>query len=344
MDTQKKIRLFIVDDSLTAREALCGIFSKASDITVIGTASNGKDAIEMAKKLRPDVITMDIQMPGLNGYQTTEEILSFMPVPIVIVSTFFNNHDTVFRTMQAGAVAAVEKPGFIKDPSFNNKAEYLISTVRNMSEVKIIRHTKIKYNMLKKSSVTSTHAFIPQIAAVGISTGGPPLLSKMLVHLKPLPFPLCIIQHIASGFSESFANWLQEFSKMPVNIMQNNADTLPGNIYIAPGGYLSSFAGKGIFAVSPNILNEQPNPSIDTFFNSINQFYGRSIIAILMTGMGRDGAIALKKLKDSGAQTIIQDKASSTIYGMPGEAHKLNAEKCIMTPEEIILYLNSFVV
>lgn len=343
MTVKKVIRLLIVDDSFTAREALCGIFSKSQDIVVTGTACNGNEAVEMARKLQPDIITMDIQMPGMNGYQCTEEILSILPIPIVIVSTFYNNYDTVFRAMEVGAVAAVEKPGFIKDPAFSRKAAQLIATVRNMSEVKVIRHNKNRFLPPGKNRETIKTTAVPQIAAIGISTGGPPLLAKILEHLPAdLPFPLCIIQHIASGFTESLAEWLQEYSKMPVSIIKTGDKALPGNVYIASGGQITNFIQKDVFVVNPTREPEQPAPSVNVFFDSMNKFYSSACIAILMTGMGRDGAMALKRLRDANAQTIIQDKASSAIYGMPGEALKLNAAKYIMTPEEIVTYLSSF--
>jgi two-component system chemotaxis response regulator CheB len=335
------IRLLIVDDSATYCEVLRSIFSGVPDITIAGIANNGRAAIRMAADLRPDVITMDVNMPDMDGYEATNAILQILPVPIIMVSSLNRNHENDFNAMQAGAVAVVEKPGLVMDSNYNRSVENLVHLVRNMANVKIFkRHTPQQEKKTVHIAPETSSAVDCEIAAIGISTGGPPILAGMLKLLPAsLPFPICIIQHIPKGFSDSLIGWLGKVSPLPVVSMVDGDTLLPGTVYIAPGGSVASLKAPKTFSVVPETKVNMPSPSVDVFFDSINKFYGAKALAALMSGMGRDGAQGLLHLFNSGAETIVQDRESSVVYGMPEEALKLKAEKYVMTPDEIIGFI-----
>jgi two-component system chemotaxis response regulator CheB len=330
------IRILIVDDSPTYCEVLKSIFSEP-DMTVAGVARNGRTAIKMAVDLRPDLITMDVNMPDIDGYETTKAILQIFPVPIVMVSSLNRSHENDFNAMQAGAVAMIEKPGLADSHSVEN----LVNLIRNMAKVKVFRRfNPPKTNSLVYIAPAATVAANCGIAAIGISTGGPPILAGMLQILPAkLPFPLCIIQHIPKGFSDSLIGWLSKVSPLPVISMKDGDTLQPGTVYVAPGGSIASLKTAATFSVVPDTKINMPSPSVDVFFDSMNKFHGAASLAVLMSGMGRDGAMGLLHLHNSGAETVVQDSESSVVYGMPGEALKLKAAKHVMTPEEIVGFI-----
>lgn len=335
------IRLLIVDDSATYCELLKSIFSNVPDMTIVGIANNGRSAIKMATTLRPDIITMDVNMPDMNGYDATNAILQILPIPIVMVSSLNRNHENDFNAMQAGAVAVAEKPGLAMDSYYEQNVESLVHLVRNMATVKVFKRYIPR--------ITAAPAYITpavssaancEIAAIGISTGGPPILADMLKIMPPsLPFPICIIQHIPKGFSDSLIAWLAKVCPLPVISMEDGAALQPGTVYIAPGGSVVSLKTARTFSVVPETKINTPSPSVDVFFDSINKFYGSKALAVLMSGMGRDGALALAHLYNSGAETVVQDRESSIVYGMPEEALRLKAAKYVMTPEDIVGFI-----
>lgn len=337
------IRLLIVDDSATYCEILKSIFSADPEITIVGIAHNGRSAIKMASDLRPDVITMDVKMPDMDGYDATDAILQIFPVPIVMVSAIGKNNEDDFKAMQAGAVAMIEKPGMITDNNYSQKVKNLLHLVKNMAKVKVFK----RYSFLKKNNPVQTEEVtVPvaagncEIVAIGISTGGPPIIANMLQLLPAtLPFPLCIIQHIPKGFSDSLVSWLNQVSKLPVVSMKDGDTLHPGTVYVAPGGSIATLKGPKTFSIAPDTKINMPSPSVDVFFDSINKFYSSGVLAVLMSGMGRDGAQGMAHLYNSGAETIVQDRETAIVYGMPEEALKLKAAKHVMRPEEIVAFI-----
>ena len=310
-------------------------------MTVIGIAHNGRAAVKMASELRPDLITMDVNMPDMDGYEATTAILQILPVPIVMVTSLNRSHENDFNAMQAGAVAMIEKPGMVTDSIYKHNVETLVNLVRNMAKVKVFRRfNSPKINSSEYIAPAVIGAVNCEIAAIGISTGGPPILAGMLQILPAkLPFPLCIIQHIPKGFSDSLIGWLSKISPLPVISMKDGDILQPGTVYVAPGGSISSLKTAASFSVVPDTKINMPSPSVDVFFDSMNKFHGAASLAVLMSGMGRDGAMGLLHLHNSGAETVVQDSESSVVYGMPGEALKLKAAKHVMTPEAIVAFI-----
>lgn len=344
------IKVLIVDDSQVTRELLNYILSSDPEIQVIGTATNGIEAIEFVQKKLPDVITMDINMPKMDGIEAIRKIMSSNPVPIIIVSSSLNPNDIndSYRAMEAGALLIVSKPGGLTTPDYLNMSKNLIDSVKLMSEIKVVkRWSKRNIDNIpvvnNKELVTGYKEKI-KIVVIGVSTGGPPVLQTILSSLpENFSLPILIVQHISEGFLPGLVQWLNETSKLKVSIAVQDEIAEPGNVYLAPNKFQMKVDRSGKI----NLSNDKPEnstiPSVSYLFRSVAKEYGNRAIGILLTGMGKDGANELLLMRESGAITIAQDKESSTIFGMPGEAVKINAAKYIIPPEKIVDILISFV-
>ncbi len=341
------INVLIVDDSRVTREFLAHIFSEAG-IHVIGAVSDGREALEFVDKKRPDVITMDIYMPGMNGIKAARQIMETNPVPIVIVSGSWDpgEVDTTFRAMEAGALAVVQRPYGFGHPGHAASVQELVKTVRLMSEVVVVRRWS---RFDSKKPVSSS---IPErlrneterevkLVAIGASAGGPPVLQAILSGLDPgLPFPLLIVQHMAPGFLPGMLNWLGGTSRVPLHIAKNEEMMLPGNVYFAPDGFQMGVNGDNTIFLSEGVPEHGARPSISYLFRSLARAYGGAAGAVLLTGMGNDGAEEMKLLRNKGAVTIAQDKESSAVYGLPEAAVRLDAATLVLPPDKITAALN----
>jgi len=338
-----KIRVLIVEDSPVAQEFLAYILSSDPDIEVVGIARNGAEALESAKKLRPSVITMDIHMPIMDGFEATRRIMESAPTPIVIVSGSAGAQEvaSTFRAIEAGALAVVLRPPGMNHVAFEAESRRLILTVKLMSEIKVVRRvsreprdrapgTELGPQALRGASGIA-------LIAIGASTGGPPVLKEILTRLgKGFPFPILIVQHIAVGFVGGFAEWLSGASDIPVRIASPGEPALPGHAYVAPDGFhLGVTEGPRV-----DLSDDPPEcnglrPSVAHLFKSVAKVLGNRSVGVLLTGMGHDGAEELKLMRDGGAITIAQDEESSIVHGMPGEAIKLGGATYVLSPAGI---------
>lgn len=335
------IKVLVVDDSPTIREIMKDILSSDKDIEVIGVASNGEEAIRFMEKNKPDIVTMDIDMPGMNGFEATRRIMETTPVPIVIVTALFNskNIDRTFQAMEAGAVSVIEKPTAVTGDDFDKAAQNIIHIIKLMSEVKVIKrkttYTNKKIGSMDKYKPKNALQNV-KIAAIGVSTGGPPVLQTIFSKLPSnIKIPILIVQHITPGFIEGLVDWLSGVTEYPIHIAVHGEKVLPGHIYFAPDGFHMEIRGEGKIFLNGAEKENGLRPAVSCLFRSVARFYGKNSMGILLTGMGKDGAEELKLLKDVGAITVAQDKESSIVYGMPGEAVKLDAATCILSPEKI---------
>lgn len=335
------IKVLIVDDSRIMQETLRFILSSDPAFNIVGYAKNGEEAIEMNAKYKPDVITMDWQMPKVNGQKATQQIMSTNPTPIVVVTGSIAANDVTisFSLMEAGALAIVKKPHGLSHPLYKKETNELLQTLKLMSEVKLVRRTN-NTNINKLKSVTNRgniqvdkgHRFI----AIGASTGGPIALQKLLSNLPSnFPIPILIVQHISKGFVKGFVEWLMNTTNLPVHVAYNGEIVLPGHVYVAPDDHQMGIA-KGLkITLDKSELENSLRPSVSYLFRSCAENHGSSAIGVLLSGMGRDGADELKLMRDNGSVTFAQDKNSSVVHGMPGEAIILEAASAILPPDEI---------
>lgn len=341
------IKVLIVEDSRVVSEYMQYILSFEPEISVIGNVSNGKAAIEFVNKNKPDVITMDVNMPIMNGLEATGIIMSTNPVPIIIVSGIQNTKDVSvsLEALAAGALSVIEKPAGINHPQETEQRKKLISMIKLMAEVKVITRKPSKSVQVGKNQILKKTGFTPnsenlnnrKIVAIGVSTGGPQLLQTIFSKLtSKFPCPILVVQHITTGFLDGLVNWIDSTTTIPVHIATQNETLLPGHIYFAPNNYQMGVKATGKIALSENGANNGICPSVAHLFESVEREYGNMAIAIILTGMGRDGAVELKQLREAGALTIAQDKESAMIYGMPGVAADINAADFILNTQQIV--------
>lgn len=340
-------RVLIVEDSPVEQALLAHILTSDPSIEVAGVADDGQKALSAVERLSPDLVTMDIHMPNLNGFETTRRIMEVSPLPIVIVSGSTNvmDADKTFRAMEAGALALVRKPRGIGHPDHDGDARELIKTVKAMSEVKVVKRWARARTPLLQPNVTIDRAPAEiRAVAIGASTGGPAVLQTIIAGLPAdFPAPVLIVQHMSAGFMESFVAWISSSTRFPVKLGVHGEAIFPGTAYLAPDGF-HMLAGKdGRIALARNGDESGLCPSVARLFRSVAEAFGQNAVGVLLTGMGRDGADELKLMRNMGAVTVVQDRESSVVFGMPGEALRLDAADYVLPPERIAALLAGIV-
>ena len=342
-----KIRVLVVEDSPTMRDFLVESLRSDPDLEVIAQAGDGKKAIELCERLRPDVVTLDMMLPMATGLEVTEHVMAYCPTPIVIVSSSTNRGE-IFRTydaLAAGAIDVIEKPDI--DTLHAEWGGRLAAKVKLASRVKVITHPRAKLrNLNSPRPVDPIEPPAPffesprniDCIAIGTSTGGPQALAEILGALPVnFPIPIVIVLHISEIFSTAMAEWLSTVSKIPVAIAKSEERFprfgLPRVILAPPGKHLVAQSGMLRCIDGPEV--HSCRPSVDVFFQSIALELKSRCIAVLLTGMGKDGAKGLLEIAKEGGLTIAQDEQSSIIFGMPREAIQLGAAKRILPLREI---------
>ena len=333
------IRTLIVEDSAVVRELLNHILGSDPAIDVVGTANNGMEALRAVQALKPDVVTMDINMPVMDGYEATRRIMETVPLPIVIVSVSVDRREvaTTFRALEAGALAAVQKPMGIGHRDHEQTAKALVETVKLMSEVKVVKRWPICCPKMPAVPVAGNWspgtAGNIEIVAMGASAGGPAILGTILSMLPAdLPVPILVVQHISAGFIHGLAESLSVSCKLPVHVAVQGEELKPGHAYLAPDGTHMGVVEGGRVELSRDAPIEGMRPSISYLFRSVARAYANRAAGVILTGMGKDGAAGLKSMRDSGAVTIAQDEESCLVFSMPGEAIKLGAATHVLSP------------
>jgi two-component system chemotaxis response regulator CheB len=339
------INVLVVEDSAVIREFLVHILESDPDIAVIATARNGEEAVGMAQQRHPDVITMDIHMPKMNGLEATRRIMETNPIPIVIVSGSqdMGEMGTTFDAMNAGALAILPRPAGVGHPDYQAMVRHMIQTVKLMSEVKMVRRWARMRNSASASLPPrpATPTLAPEktrlsVVGIGASTGGPSAIEMILAALpKSFPVPILIVQHISPGFVGGLTQWLSKSSGPPVHVATHGELPLAGHAYIAPDEFHMKIVREGRIILTKDPPEHGLRPSVSSLFRSICEVYGREAVAGLLTGMGRDGAEELRRLKEKGAVTFAQDKDSSVVHGMAGEAARLGAATFVLPLEKI---------
>jgi len=344
-DQERIVKVLVVEDSSAVRELLIQVLNADPGITVVGVSKSGEEAIEAVRELKPDVVTMDIHLPKMNGFDATRRIMETCPTPVVIVSGSENvkEETTASRARQAGALAVVSKPGGQGRHEHEDRAAKLIQAVKLMSEVKVLTRWSRPLSpsaVGEDAPVMQGGLLLPaadfRVLAIGASTGGPPVLQTILSCLpQDFPIPVLVVQHMADGFIQWFVNWLAQECSVLVQVATHGELILPGHVYIAPDGAHMNVGMGGRLGLTKDDHENGIRPSVSHLFRSVANAYGRSAIGVLLTGMGKDGAQELKLMKDEGAVTFVQDKASSVVHGMPGEALSLGAASYVLSPDKI---------
>ncbi len=330
------ISVLLVEDSQADRDMLEAILAADHGVEVVATADSGEKALALASSLQPDVVVMDWEMAVVDGLAATRRLMEEDPRPVVLVSERWSRDDGAAWALvhDAGAVAAVRKPRDPQSEDFAASSRDLLRAVHRSAGLKLVRRWR---RSPRGAGARSTATPLPiRIVAIGVSTGGPPVLEAILSRLPAdFPAPILIVQHIAEGFVHGLVDWLQRVTPLRVGLATHGQAAMPGHVYIAPDRrHLGIDAGAHL-VLDAGPPEQSQRPAVSHLFRSVAQSYGGNAAAVLLTGMGSDGAAELKALRDLRAITIAQDAESCTIFGMPGEAIKLGAAQYILSPGEI---------
>ncbi len=340
------IRLLIIDDSATARELLGAIFGADPEIEVVAMAKNGQQGVALAKELKPDVITMDIEMPVMNGFEATKKIMTECPTPTVIVSasTAVHEAETGMKAMQAGALTLLLKPVGPEAPEHPRQVRELVETVKAMADVKVVRHyargpvAAPKTRQLTPSLPDRSDS----VVAMASSTGGPPALVRVLSALpKSFPAAILVVQHIAQGFTEGLVSYLNSAVPLQVKLAKAREHLEPGTVYIAPEDRHLGVASDRRIEVSQVPPIDGFRPSATFLFESVAEVFGSAAVGVVMTGMGSDGVAGLKQLHAAGGSVIAQDEQTCVVFGMPGAAADAGVVDRILPLDSIAFEISS---
>jgi two-component system chemotaxis response regulator CheB len=345
----RKIKVLIVDDSAIVRQTLSNIFSSDEDLEVIGAAKDPYDAAELLKTMVPDVMTLDIEMPRMDGITFLKKIMSLHPIPIVIISQVAQEGSKkAFEALEFGAVEVIAKPK-INSTKFFEESKILLCDIIKAASVARVRRISLVQNIIVKPKL-SADVIIPKkepkyypenkqkIIVIGASTGGTEAISHILSEINTTVAGIVIVQHMPEMFTRLFAERLNEINTAFVTEAKNGDTVERGKVLIAPGNkhlVLKNSGSKYFVEVKDGPLVNRHRPSIDVLFRSAAQNAGKNAIGILLTGMGDDGAHGLLELKEAGAHTIAQDEQSCVVYGMPKEAFELGAVKEVLNLSRI---------
>ena len=319
------IRILVVDDSPTVRELLVTILDGEPDFHVVGQARDGIEAVAMAVRLLPDIVTMDVRMPRCDGLEATKEIMARAPVPILIVSSGVSDQEVHFSldATRAGALMVMAPPGDPHAAGFEARRDQLVSMVRAMASVKVVRRWPAQAAPPRAPAVTprivAEHS--TGIVAITASTGGPAALQRVLMDLpRDFPAPILIVQHIARGFMPGLCGWLKGRCDLRVRIASDGEMLEPRTVYLAPDDFHLGVRGtdRVLLSAAPPIGGFRPSATF--MFESVAQSHGARVVAVVLTGMGRDGVAGLGAVRAAGGLVLTQDEASSVVYGMPREA------------------------
>ncbi len=344
---KKKIKVLIIDDSALVRQTLSEILSSDPEIEVMGTASDPYVAAKKMREEAPDVITLDVEMPRMDGVTFLQKIMNQHPIPVVICSSLaVNRSETTMKVMEYGAVEIIQKPTLGTKEYLRESKIKICDCVKAASLARIKRVPKKKeiqpkYTadvVLPKATDRSMVETTEKIIAVGASTGGTEAL-RVLFEGLPMDCPgMVVVQHMPENFTKAFAKRLDSLCLPTIKEASNNDSVLRGQVLIAPGNHhmlLKRSGARYYVEIREGPLVSRHRPSVDVLFRSAARYAGKNAIGVIMTGMGDDGAKGLLEMKERGAFTIAQDEETSVVFGMPQEAIKLNAADKILPLEKI---------
>lgn len=355
------LSVVVVDDSAVQRRFLRTAIEAENGLVVVGEARNGRDAVAIVERLRPHVVLMDLHLPVMNGIEAIERIMAVRPTPILVHSAFVDgdDRDNATAALAAGAVDVMSKPTAESPGQLDVYAASLRRTLRLVGRAKVITHPRAKLGGAgatvstrrlghtdRRTTENTTRPSEPvvtcltrrnvRVIAIGASTGGPHALASLLAQLpEDLDAAVVVVQHMAEGFMDGLAGWLDGLCALPVSVARDGDMLRPGTVSIAPSG------GNLVVRDQLRLQLQEPAPTqyhvpgIDATMSSLADIVGADAVGVLLTGMGRDGAAGLKRMRDAGAFTIAQDEASCAVYGMPAAAMAADAVDCQLSLAEI---------
>ena len=332
------IRILIVEDSPVQRELLSFLIEEDGQFKIVGCAVDGEEGVAMAASLRPDVVLMDYHLPKLNGSEATRRIMESTPVPVVITSSSLMAEDVAvaFDAVRAGALAVCLKPTAITSPDHARMVAELLRTLKLMAEVKVVRRwpRAVTPAAVPVKKLDSRRQF--DLIAIGGSTGAPAVIGEFLAAMPAdLRAPVLVVQHMARGFSAGFVQWLNAKTSLNVKLAVNHERLSPASVYIAPDDRHLGIDTQRRIVLGVSEPENGFRPSISYLFHSVAAVAGSKAIAIILTGMGRDGVSGLKAIRDAGGMTFAQDESSCVVFGMPQEAIRQGAAEHVLNPRDI---------
>jgi len=324
----EKIRVLIVDDSAIVRKVFSEELSKFPDIEIVGTAPDPFVARDKIVRLQPDVITLDIEMPRMDGLTFLKKLMKFYPLPVIIVSSLTpKGGKLTLEAMDSGAVEVIAKPGGAY--TVGDMSAQLADKIRAASRVRIVKKDSSERSAFTRSEPLKALAKTSnKVIAMGASTGGTEALKTVLTEMPPNSPGILVVQHMPANFTTAFAERLNDLCQITVREARNNDSVNPGTALIAPGNYHMIFRRSGAryyVEIKDGPMVHHQRPAVDVLFKSTARYAGPNSIGIILTGMGSDGAEGLLEMKQAGAKTIAQDERSCVVFGMPNEAIKLGA-------------------
>lgn len=341
-DRTAPVRVLVVDDSPVVREILKQLLESDPDIQVVGLAADGQEAVELTAQLRPDLVTMDLVMPGMDGMEATERIMAYQPTPVLFFSSYFDREGMYSRpdALAAGALDVVEKPSLVPDRGWEELSGALIAKVKTLARVPVVTHLYGAHTLARERQARRPGGAARRIAdvvAIGVSSGGPRVLAELLAAL-PATYALSVlvVQHIAEGFLAGLVRWLQGRSALPIKVAEEGDALIPRRVLFAPEWAHVVVRPNGRLHLTEADPVSGHRPSVDVAFQSLAQVYGPRVAGVLLTGMGADGASGLLAIRRAGGITMVQDEASSTVFGMPRAAIELGAAERVLSPPELV--------
>lgn len=326
-----KIRVLVVDDSFLAQQALIELIETDPDLEVAGTAQNGKEGVAKTQELKPDLVTMDLNMPVMNGQDAIDQIMSTHPCPILVVSSN-NDSKVAFDACSRGALDV-----FPKDDLDPDNAEKLTRKIKLLSKVRVIGHIRPKAAPAPAPVASSTDK---KIVAIACSTGGPKALSQMLAQFpESFPHPIVIAQHIECGFLGGLIDWLRQVTPIHVEEGRSGARLGPSQVVISPPERHMCIRSGGRVEFEERTDADIFSPSCDKLLTSVAQAYGKNCIGIILTGMAQDGVKGMQSIRAAGGTTIAQDEATSVVYGMNRQAIEAGCIDKVLPLQDIAPYV-----
>lgn len=334
MDEHRPVRVLIIDDSIVIRQLLKDIFARDGGIEVVGTASDPIEGYDKIVQLKPDVLTLDVEMPRMDGITFLEKLMRSHPIPVVMISTLTREGSEVtLKALELGAVDFIAKPTQSIFTGMAALSHEIAAKVKAAARAHVRpRQAHVAPVEMPQASIKRATA-ANRLIAIGASTGGPEAIRQVLQGLPAEIPPIVIVQHMPPVFTRSFAERLDKLCTVRVKEAEEGDELQPGHAYIAPGDYHLRVVRNGS-SYRAKVMQTEPvnrhRPSVDALFDSVAEASGSATIAVLMTGMGADGAKGLKKLRDAGAHTIAQDEETCVVFGMPREAIEMGGAEFVL--------------